>query len=93
MCLQNLSACRLCPRACSVNRAGGVHGACGETAAIRLARAALHFWEEPCISGTEGSGAIFFTGCQLRCVYCQNRSIAHGDVGKELSLSRLVEIL
>lgn len=87
-----LTSCRLCPRACGVDRAGGVRGACGETATIRLARAALHFWEEPCISGTKGSGAIFFSGCQLRCLYCQNQPIAHGDVGKEIHLSRLVEI-
>ncbi len=84
--------CRLCPRACGVNRADGERGACGETAAIRLARAALHFWEEPCISGTKGSGAVFFSGCQLRCVYCQNQPIAHGDVGRGITDSRLVEI-
>lgn len=84
--------CRLCPRACGVSRADGVRGACGETTAIRLARAALHFWEEPCISGTRGSGAVFFSGCQLRCVYCQNQPIAHGAVGREISGSRLVDI-
>ena len=87
-----LTSCTLCPRACGLNRAGGERGACGETSTIRLARAALHFWEEPCISGTKGSGAVFFTGCQLRCVYCQNQPTAHGDVGKEISLSRLVDI-
>lgn len=86
------SGCRLCPRACGVDRAKGARGACGETATVRLARAALHFWEEPCISGTRGSGAVFFTGCQLRCMYCQNQPIAHGDVGKEVSLQRLVDI-
>ena len=86
------SGCRLCPRACGVDRAGGERGACGETATIRLARAALHFWEEPCISGTKGSGAVFFSGCQLRCVYCQNQPIAYGDVGKEVSIRRLVDI-
>ena len=85
--------CRLCPRACGVSRVDGVRGACGETAAIRLARAALHFWEEPCISGIRGSGAVFFSGCQLRCVYCQNQPIAHGAVGREISGSRLVDIL
>ena len=88
----NDASCRLCPRACGVDRSKGARGACGETATIRLARAALHFWEEPCISGTRGSGAVFFTGCQLRCVYCQNQPIAHGDVGKEISLQRLVDI-
>lgn len=84
--------CRLCPRACGVSRVNGERGACGETAAIRLARAALHNWEEPCISGTKGSGAVFFTGCQLRCVYCQNHPIAHGAVGREISVPRLVDI-
>lgn len=87
-----LTSCTLCPRACGVNREQGVRGACGETAQIRLARAALHFWEEPCISGTKGSGAVFFTGCQLRCVYCQNQPIAQGAVGREITDSRLVEI-
>ena len=87
-----LTSCTLCPRACGISRADGERGACGETATIRLARAALHFWEEPCISGTKGSGAVFFTGCQLRCVYCQNQPIAQGTVGREISDSRLVEI-
>ena len=86
------SSCRLCPRACGVDRFNGGRGACGETTTIRLARAALHFWEEPCISGTKGSGAIFFTGCQLRCIYCQNQPIAHGAVGREITDSRLVDI-
>lgn len=84
--------CRLCPRTCGISRADGERGACGETATIRLARAALHFWEEPCISGKRGSGAVFFSGCQLRCVYCQNQPIAHGAVGREITDSRLVEI-
>lgn len=87
-----LTSCTLCPRACGISRADGERGACGETATIRLARAALHFWEEPCISGTRGSGAVFFTGCQLRCVYCQNQPIAQGAVGREITDSRLVEI-
>ena len=85
-------SCKLCPRACGALRAEGERGACGETSTIRLARAAMHFWEEPCISGTRGSGAVFFTGCQLRCVYCQNQPIAHGDVGKAVSIQRLVDI-
>lgn len=84
--------CRLCPRACGVDREAGERGVCKETSTLRLARAALHFWEEPCISGSRGSGAIFFTGCQMRCVYCQNQAIAHGDVGREIPISRLVEI-
>lgn len=84
--------CRLCPRACGVNRAEKERGVCGETDALRVARAALHFWEEPCISGARGSGAVFFSGCALGCVYCQNRPIARGGIGKEISVSRLVEI-
>lgn len=87
-----LTSCTLCPRACGVNREQGERGACGETATMRLARAALHFWEEPCISGKSGSGAVFFSGCQLRCVYCQNQPIAQGAVGREITDSRLVEI-
>lgn len=90
--MKTSESCRLCPRACGISRADGERGACGETATIRLARAALHFWEEPCISGKRGSGAVFFSGCQLRCVYCQNQPIAHGAVGREITDSRLVEI-
>ncbi len=84
--------CRLCPRNCGVNRLAGQAGACGETDQIRAARAALHFWEEPCISGTSGSGAVFFSGCNLGCVFCQNRSIARGETGMEISVSRLADI-
>lgn len=87
-----MSSCRLCPRACGIDRTRGARGVCGETDVIRLARAALHFWEEPCISGTAGSGTVFFTGCQLRCIYCQNQPIAHGSVGKTVTVDRLVEI-
>lgn len=88
----SVEQCQLCPRACAVDRAQGMRGVCGETDRLRIARAALHFWEEPCISGKRGSGAVFFTGCQLRCVYCQNRMIAHGDVGREITVERLVDI-
>ena len=61
-------------------------------AKLYAARAALHFWEEPCISGNRGSGTVFFSGCTLRCVYCQNRSIARGDAGQEISQERLTEM-
>lgn len=84
--------CRLCPRACGVNREQGTLGFCRMPAKLYAARAALHFWEEPCISGTRGSGTVFFSGCTLRCIYCQNRSIARGDAGQEISLERLTEI-
>ena len=84
--------CTLCPRACRVNRQAGGRGRCGMTAEIRLARAALHHWEEPCISGTAGSGAIFFAGCPLGCVYCQNRAISSGEAGVMIPPARLTEI-
>ncbi|MBE5852693.1 MAG: radical SAM protein [Lachnospiraceae bacterium] len=74
---------------CHVNRLNNEIGFCGETATIRGARAALHFWEEPCISGKNGSGTVFFSGCSLKCIYCQNRSIAIGNTGKPISLARL----
>ncbi len=82
----------LCPRHCGVNRSAGQRGRCGMTDRIQAARAALHMWEEPCISGEEGSGTVFFSGCSLGCVYCQNHEIAIGDAGKEISLKRLTEI-
>lgn len=85
--------CALCPRTCGAERENGRAGYCGVTGAgIRAARAALHFWEEPCISGTCGSGTIFFAGCTLRCVYCQNHEVAAGRMGREISVSRLAEI-
>lgn len=85
-------ACRLCPRMCNVNRREENRGFCGESGKVRISRAALHMWEEPCISGEEGSGTVFFTGCTLRCVFCQNYRIANGTVGKEVGENRLAEI-
>ena len=85
--------CNLCPRRCGAERTeetGG--GVCGMPAGLRLARAGLHFWEEPCISGTHGSGAVFFSGCCLRCSFCQNRTISAGGFGKAVSVERLREI-
>lgn len=84
--------CMLCPRGCGADRTSGQLGVCGCPADIYIARAALHMWEEPCISGKEGSGAVFFTGCPLRCVFCQNRKIALGKIGQAISRERLVEI-
>ena len=84
--------CRLCPRACGVDRTRGERGVCGMTDRLVLARAALHFWEEPGISGTAGSGAVFFSGCSLGCVYCQNGVIARGEAGAAVDDSRLAEI-
>lgn len=82
----------MCPRECKVNRDNGETGYCLESSNIRLSRAALHMWEEPCISGDVGSGTVFFSGCNLRCVYCQNKEIASGRIGKEISVMRLSEI-
>lgn len=87
-----LSDCTLCPRECHVDRNAGEIGYCGQTATLMAARAALHFWEEPCLSGTNGSGAVFFSGCNLRCVYCQNHEIAHGYSGRKIPASRLSDI-
>jgi len=87
-----LENCMLCPRGCGINRKKGEKGVCGQTEVVKVARAALHFWEEPCISGTNGSGTVFFSGCSLHCVFCQNESIANGTVGKEISIERLAEI-
>ncbi len=87
----NWNSCMLCPRRCKADRTRK-QGSCGTGMGIRVARAALHMWEEPCISGEEGSGAVFFAGCSLGCVYCQNREIAAGLAGKEISEERLTEI-
>lgn len=84
--------CTLCPRKCHVNRLQGQLGYCGQTAEVTAARASLHFWEEPCISGSRGSGTVFFSGCNLRCVFCQNHNIAIGKAGKNIPLKRLSEI-
>lgn len=87
-----LERCTLCPRECGVNRVAGQMGRCHVSASVRVARAALHMWEEPCISGAEGSGAVFFSGCSLGCIYCQNREISGGKSGLDISVSRLAEI-
>ena len=85
--------CALCPRSCQVERTpdrpGGV---CGQPSAPVVARAMLHQWEEPCLVGAHGAGAVFFSGCNLRCAYCQNKPISQGGVGKPVSVSRLREI-
>lgn len=84
--------CILCPRMCAADRSAGKTGYCGMPEQIYAARAALHMWEEPCISGEEGSGAVFFSGCTLGCVFCQNARIAAGEIGKEITVERLAEI-
>lgn len=87
-----LESCKLCPRQCGVNRQAGKVGYCGMTAEVMVARASLHMWEEPCISGTNGSGTVFFTGCPMKCVFCQNRNIAIGSTGIKITIERLAEI-
>ncbi len=84
--------CTLCPRRCGADRNSGKTGYCGMTSVLTVARAAPHMWEEPCISGENGSGTVFFSGCSLRCVYCQNHDIANGKRGKEITAERLAEI-
>ncbi len=83
--------CTLCPRRCLVDRSSGMVGICGMPATLYVARCAPHHWEEPPISGTRGSGAIFFSGCQLRCVFCQNRTISHEHMGHPITEAALAE--
>lgn len=89
---QLLEDCILCPRECHVNRNQGMRGYCRVTSELVVARAALHMWEEPCISGKCGSGTVFFSGCSMGCVFCQNQSIASGEWGKKIPVSRLADI-
>lgn len=83
--------CRLCPRECNADRSIS-SGFCGATDKIKIARASLHFWEEPCISGEKGSGTVFFSGCPLKCCFCQNYKISDEAYGKEITVKRLSEI-
>lgn len=86
--------CRLCPRSCAADRTvPGRRGVCGQGASVRVARAALHYWEEPPISGEAGSGAIFFSGCPLGCVFCQNHQISSEGFGREVSVRRLAKMM
>ena len=85
------ASCTLCPRKCGVNRTQAA-GFCGAGPALRVARAALHPWEEPCISGTRGSGTVFFSGCSLQCCYCQNYPISAEGFGKDITPQRLSDI-
>lgn len=90
--LKLLQHCHLCPRDCGVNRLCGARGFCGAGDKPIIARAAPHFWEEPCISGTNGSGTVFFSGCGLRCTFCQNEPVSLGLAGREISVERLCKI-
>ncbi len=86
-------ACELCPRLCHVDRTSGQRGICRASDTLRVSRSALHFWEEPPISGTAGSGTIFFSGCTLCCVFCQNYEISRGEAGLEVSVERLAQMM
>ena len=87
-----LGNCKLCPRNCGVNRIDGELGFCGATDKLKVARASLHMWEEPCISGENGSGTVFFSHCSLKCIFCQNNNISQNNFGKEITIERLAEI-
>jgi putative pyruvate formate lyase activating enzyme len=89
--VQTDNKCNLCPRQCDANRQKAT-GYCGCGADVKIARAALHMWEEPCISGSRGSGTVFFSGCPLGCVFCQNHEISRGHRGREISEERLAEV-
>lgn len=88
----NLDKCMICPRKCRVNRNNGELGFCKAGDKIKIARYSLHFWEEPCISGEAGSGTIFFSGCNLKCIFCQNYDISFNNNGKEISIERFSDI-
>lgn len=88
----NLNKCDICPRKCGVNREKGKLGFCQAKDKIKIARYSLHYWEEPIISGETGSGTIFFSGCNLKCIFCQNFKISSENIGKEISVERLKEI-
>lgn len=87
----DFSHCTLCPRNCGADRINSV-GYCGAGVELRAAKAYRHLWEEPCISGKNGSGTVFFSGCSLKCVFCQNYKISSGNFGKNISINRLAEI-
>ena len=89
--MEAYQSCTLCPRKCGVDREAGDKGYCGVDATVRIARSALHLWEEPIISGTRGSGTIFFAGCNLRCVYCQNYEVSHKGKGRALTSRELAD--
>ncbi len=90
--LEILKNCTLCPRNCGVNRFEGILGYCKAGKNVKIAKVSLHHWEEPCISGNNGSGTIFFSNCNLKCVFCQNHDISASNFGEEVSIKRLSEI-
>ncbi|MBQ9703323.1 MAG: radical SAM protein [Clostridia bacterium] len=84
--------CTLCPRECEADRSNSV-GYCLSGDKIKIAKVMIHNWEEPCVSGSRGSGAIFFSGCPLKCEYCQNKEISHGGVGQEITTERFAALM
>ncbi len=86
-----MSVCNICPRNCNVDRSEKT-GFCSMTDTVKISRAALHMWEEPCISGEKGSGTVFFSGCNMKCVFCQNKEISTGGFGREITVERLAQI-
>ncbi|EDU38191.1 MULTISPECIES: radical SAM protein [Clostridium] len=90
--MNTLENCTVCPRNCGANRIQGTLGFCNANSKIKVARASLHHWEEPCISGVNGSGTVFFSNCNLKCVFCQNYEISHLGKGKEISIEHLSNI-
>ncbi|MFL0248648.1 radical SAM protein [Candidatus Clostridium stratigraminis] len=90
--LEELRNCMLCPRNCKIDRTANKAGICRSGSKVAIARVSLHYWEEPCLSGKNGSGTVFFSGCNLKCVFCQNNAISHKGVGLETSIERLSEI-
>ena len=90
--MKELNACKICPHNCGINRIKGQVGRCKSGANIKIALSSLHFAEEPCISGKRGSGTVFFSNCNLRCIYCQNYEISQGGKGKEITIQELANI-
>lgn len=90
--LDSLNKCNICPRKCNADRSSTALGFCKSSAVVKVAKAYAHMWEEPCISGEKGSGTVFFSNCNLRCVFCQNHEISQQCTGKEISIERLSEI-
>lgn len=88
----DLTRCLLCPRLCGVDRTAGQRGRCGAGVAARVARAALHFWEEPCVSGSKGAGTVFFSHCPLGCPYCQNAAVSRDGAGRDLTPAQLARV-
>lgn len=88
----DLSHCDVCPRRCGVDRTRGERGYCGASAQVRIALVSLHQWEEPCLTGDRGAGTVFFSHCNMKCLFCQNYDVSHSGKGVDVSVGRLAEI-